>query len=94
MAKTKIYDIKPPKKPTPKVLPSKTTKQSSLWKKLVVCFVILILIGLSLREFISASKTTIEIWPKTEKVSFQVFLSANNEIEDIDLENMEDDDED
>ena len=85
MAKTKIYDIKPPKKPTPKVLPSKTTKQSSLWKKLVVCFVILILIGLSLREFISASKTTIEIWPKTEKVSFQVFLSANNEIEDIDL---------
>lgn len=85
MAKTKIYDIKPPKKPTPKVLPSKTTKQSSLWKKLVVCFVILILIGLSLREFISASKATIEIWPKTEKVSFQVFLSANNEIEDIDL---------
>lgn len=85
MAKVKIYDIRPPKKPTTKVSPPKRTKGGSLWKKLIVFFVILVLFLLSLREFISASKATIEIWPKTEKVSFQVFLTANNKIEDIDL---------
>jgi len=85
MAKIKIYDIRPPKKPTIRDLPPKRTRRGSLWKKSIVCFVILILVVLSLREFISAGKATIEIWPKTEKVSFQVFLSANNKIEDIDL---------
>ena len=85
MAKIKIYDIRPPKKSTIRDLPPKRTRRGSLWKKSIVCFVILILVVLSLREFISAGKATIEIWPKTEKVSFQVFLSANNKIEDIDL---------
>ncbi|MCD5396093.1 MAG: hypothetical protein LR000_00185 [Candidatus Pacebacteria bacterium] len=84
MAKIKIYDIKPPKKRQAKII-SQEKKRKIPFKKFLFVLLGLILVLIFAREFIYASRATIEIWPKSEKVTFEVFLTGEENLEDINL---------
>lgn len=86
MAKFKVYDIQPPREREVSTTSKKRGDQKILLRRrLFIILALLIVAFIVITQFLNASSARIEIWPKTEQVEFQVFLTARTDSQEIDI---------
>lgn len=89
MARFKVYDIQPPKQGELKAAPIKRDRKISIIiRRISFLIVFFVLIFLIMTQFLNANSAEIEIYPETEEMNFQAFLTADSEIEEMDFMNQ------